>query len=68
MDATTAIQCWTLFVTDDMLQDVVEYTNDEVQINLLYALTVILVYYDTSLSELEVSVSLQSFLIVIAGM
>lgn len=27
-NASNMIQCWKLFVTDDMLQDVVKYKND----------------------------------------
>lgn len=60
-NASTAIQCWKLIITDDMLQDVVKHTNTEIQLKRSVcndSHTQKCVYYDTSLSELKAFVGL----------
>ncbi|XP_013006050.2 piggyBac transposable element-derived protein 4 isoform X2 [Cavia porcellus] len=60
-NASTAIQCWKLIVTDDMLQDVVKHTNTEIQLKRSMCTnshTQKCVYYNTSLSELKAFIGL----------
>ncbi|XP_021114632.1 piggyBac transposable element-derived protein 4-like [Heterocephalus glaber] len=60
-NANTAIQCWKLFVTDDMLQDIVKYTNNEIQLKRSIcnnSNTEKHIYHDTSLSELKAFIGL----------
>lgn len=60
-NANTVIECWKLFVTDDMLQDVVKYTNNEIQLKrstCTNSSTQMCIYHDTSLSELKAFIGL----------
>uniref|UniRef100_A0A286Y2W0 PiggyBac transposable element-derived protein domain-containing protein n=1 Tax=Cavia porcellus TaxID=10141 RepID=A0A286Y2W0_CAVPO len=60
-NASTAIQCWKLFITDEMLQDVVKYTNAEIQVKHSVCTnnhTQKCIYYDTSLTELKAFIGL----------
>ncbi|XP_023565842.1 piggyBac transposable element-derived protein 4-like [Octodon degus] len=60
-NANTAIQCWKLIITDDMLQDVVKHTNIEIQLKRSICTnshTQKCVYYDTSLFELKAFIGL----------